>query len=63
MSKPPKVDKRTYIRCPWCSRQPVQTKGRTLVSHVTPGNLRCIGSGRTAPIAYLIEQGNRIPAK
>jgi hypothetical protein len=49
MSKKPKVDKRVYIRCPWCSRQPVQVKRGRLTRHVTPGGMLCIGSGMHAP--------------
>lgn len=45
MSRPPKADKRQYIRCPWCGKQPVQLKRGRIVGHVTPGNQRCVGSG------------------
>lgn len=38
-------DKRTYIRCPWCGRQPIQVKRGNLVSHLSPGGVKCIAIG------------------
>ena len=45
MSHRPRSPKRQYVRCPMCSRQPVQVKRGYLVSHLTPGGLKCIATG------------------
>jgi hypothetical protein len=45
-------DKRQYVRCPWCGKQPVQVKRGRIVSHVTPGNSRCVGVGQPVPNTY-----------
>lgn len=39
---------RRYVRCRWCSRQPVAIKRGRLVSHLTPGGLKCPGVGQPA---------------
>lgn len=44
-----KADKRSYVRCPWCQRQPVQVKRERIVSHLTPGGVKCIGIGQPMP--------------
>lgn len=52
MSRPPKADKRVYMRCPWCSRQPVQLKRGRIAGHLSPGGVRCIGGGMTPPASH-----------
>jgi hypothetical protein len=44
-----KKDKRAYLRCPMCGRQPVQVKRGYIVSHLTPGGLKCIAIGFRMP--------------
>ena len=41
-----KGNKSSYVRCPWCSRQPVQVKRGRICSHLTPGGIKCVGIGQ-----------------
>lgn len=45
-----KNNKRVYMRCPLCSRQPVAVKRGHIVSHLTPGGLRCSATGASDKI-------------
>lgn len=38
-------NKRAYVRCPICGRQPVAVKRGNLVSHLTHGGQKCSGTG------------------
>lgn len=38
----------TRVKCPFCGRDPVKTKGGRIYPHVNPGGVRCIGYG--APV-------------
>ena len=36
------------LKCPWCGRDGVGfSKSGTLVPHLTPGQLRCVGAGQS----------------
>jgi len=39
-------NKKAFLRCPWCGKRPVPTKRGRLASHVTAGNIKCIGIGQ-----------------
>jgi len=41
----PKKDKREYVRCPFCGRQPVLLKRGNLTSHLSPGGVKCSAVG------------------
>ncbi len=41
-------NKKQFLRCFWCGKQPVPVKRGRLSSHVTPGNQKCIGIGQPA---------------
>lgn len=36
-----KNNKRQYLRCPGCGKQPVPLKRGRLSSHLTPGGIKC----------------------
>lgn len=44
-----KGNKARHVRCPWCQRQPVQLKRGRIQSHLSPGGVKCVGSGRVYP--------------
>lgn len=46
MNKQPHKHAANSVRCPWCQRQPVRLKRGRLVSHLTPGGVRCVGVGQ-----------------
>lgn len=52
---------RTYLRCFMCGKQPVQVKRGRLVSHVTPGNTRCLAIGMRAEQVAAINKLNDQP--
>jgi hypothetical protein len=45
-----KGNKRNYVRCPGCGRQPVAVKRGRLVSHLSPGGVRCYWTGQLATV-------------
>lgn len=41
-----KNNRKTFVRCPWCQKQPVPTKRGRINSHLTPGGVKCVGIGQ-----------------
>ncbi len=46
-------NKKAYVRCPWCGKQPVPTKRGRVSSHMTAGNQKCIGVGQTVALLQI----------